>query len=239
MKKPELSIVAVIIDNLKVTNRFLSSIKQYTKNYELILIDNQSKNKKSIKFIKESSDIYFRFNKRVSVAEAWNKGIELSSGKYIAIVNNDTVVPPDWFPDLKKILVKNKKAGMVSPITYNIIKSKFLYGQYNKFNLFKEFKCTRFKDVVWGEFCLFRRRALEDVGGYNEIYKVASGEDLEMCFMLYKKGWDIYINPEVFVYHQGGASQIQSIIDKKKRDKMWDKNFKLFKSRWPKYTKGW
>ncbi len=236
----ELSIVAVVIDNLEVTKRFISSIRQYTNGkYELILIDNGSKDKKSISYYKKTADKYFRFDERTDLARAWNKGIDLSDGKYVTIANNDTVVPPDWFKGLKKTLSKNKKIGMLSPITFNIIRSKYKYENLKNFNMFKPFKCVKFKDVIWGEFCIFRRNALKEVGGYCELYKVASGEDLEMCFQLYKKGWYIYVDPNVFVYHQGGASQIKGILHGKERDKRWDNNFKLFLSRWPKYTKGW
>ncbi len=237
-----LSIVAVVIDNEKVTERFVSSIRQYTTGkYELILIDNASKNNGAIQFIKKSADKSFHFKKRVSLSKAWNKGIELSNGEMIAIVNNDTIVPPNWNKSLLETLLKNKKAGMVHPITYFIIQNYFKYGNLKKFDttFTRPFKLAKFKDVVWGEFMIFKKEALAKVGGFNEIYKVASGEDLEMNFQLYKKGYDIYVDPRVFVYHQGGASQIKSIISSKKRDKRWKENFELFKSRWPKYTKGW
>jgi len=236
----ELSIVAVVIDNLEVTQRFISSIRQYTTGkYELIIIDNASHDKKSINYIKKNADIYFRFKKRTDLAKAWNKGIELSKGKYVTIANNDTVVPPNWFKKLKKTLQKNKKIGMISPLTMNIIRQKYKYGAFSKLDIFNPFKCDKFKDVVWGEFCVFRKKALKDVGGYSELYKIASGEDLEINFQLYEKNWEIWIDSAVFVYHQGGASQIKGVLHGKKRDLRWDKNFKLFCSRWPKYTKGW
>ena len=94
----KLSIVAVVIDNTGVTERFISSIRQYTDApYELILVDNASKNKETIKLLMESADIYYRFDDMADLAKAWNKGIQLSTGKYIAIANNDVIVPPSWF----------------------------------------------------------------------------------------------------------------------------------------------
>jgi len=236
-KEKELSIVAIVIDNFEVTERFVSSIRQYTKgNYEIILIDNASANKKSINFIKKAADKSFRFNKRVSIAEAWNKGIKLSNGRFIAIVNNDVVVGPNWFPPLKETLIKHKKAGMVSPITFLMISGYFKWpGYLKKFNLKKPFKATKFKDVIWGEFCIFKRKALEDVVGYCELYKGAGAEDLDMSFSLYSKGYEILVDPRVFLYHQGGASH-KFAKDFFKGNAI---NFKLFKSRWPKYTKGW
>lgn len=242
MKKKNLSIVAVVINNLEVNKRFVSSVRQYTKgDYELILIDNGSTDKKAISFFKQNADKYFRFNEIVTLSTAWNKGIELSTGKYVAVVNNDVVVPPNWFAPLKQTLDKDKKAGMVSPITLWLLVG--LYGNKltkkmdQSFN--KPYKLQKFKDVVWGEFMLFTRRALNAVGGFNPIYERATGEDLEILFQLYDKGFNVYADPRVFVYHEGSRSQTPDIISKKDRNKYWSKNWKLFLSRWPKYTKGW
>src|ERR1039457_6507765 len=74
------------------------------------------------------------------------------------------------------------------------------------------YKLIKFKEIVWGEFMLFRRKALEEVGGFSELYERASAEDLEMVFQLYAHGFDIYADPRVFVYHEGSRSQTSDII---------------------------
>ncbi|MFX0073367.1 MAG: glycosyltransferase family 2 protein, partial [Candidatus Hermodarchaeota archaeon] len=205
-----LSIIAVVINNLEITKRFVSSIRQYTTNdYELILIDNESTEEESINFTMQVADVYFRFDNRTDLAKAWNKGIDLSKGEYIAIVNNDTVVPPEWFKPLKQTLDNNESAGMVSPMTFWIIRDcYFKHHAYSHFDKMfsKPFKLEKFKEVMWGEFCVFKRKALMEVGGYCELYKEFSGEDLEMSFQLFSKGYDIYIDPRVFVYHEGHAT---------------------------------
>ncbi len=240
----ELSIIAVVIDNLEITKRFISSIRQYTNcNYELILIDNGSKDKKAINFIKKSSDICYRFNKRTDLAKAWNKGIELSSGKFICIANNDTIVPKGWFKKLRKPFEKDKKCGMVSPLTlwnYNFgietkriksIKKSPLLNQASSL-----IKLKRWNQGVWGEFLLFKKKILDEIGGFSEEYLIASGEDIDILFTLYKKKYNVYINPEVFVYHEGGASSF--VLGKKKQKKIWDDNYyKIFKKKWKGYSK--
>jgi len=236
-----LSIIAVVIDNLEITQRFESSIRQYTSGeYELIIIDNASKDQNIINYLKEMADVHYRFDSMVSLAKAWNKGIALSKGKYVAVVNNDIVVPPDWFDLLKETLENNKKAGLVSPITFWILRDMyFQYETYVNFDkTFKNpFQLETFKEVVWGEFLLFKREALEAVGGYNEIYKNYSAEDLEINFQLYSKEYEIYIDPRVFVYHEGHAT-IKS-REKEEAERINNENFKLFKSRWPQYTQDW
>lgn len=232
---------AVVINNLEVNRRFISSIRQYTEgDYELIIIDNGSDDSNSIQHAKDSADIYFRFEKRTDLAKAWNKGISLSNGDYIAIVNNDVVVSPDWFKPLKETLDSNPSAGMVSPITYWII--KHIYFEYKSLKNFDKtfknpFKLIKFKEIIWGEFFVFKRKALKDIGGFYEGYTQVSAEDLEMNFQLYTKGYDIFVDPRVYIYHEGGASVNIRSLDKK--EGIYQKNFELFKSRWPKYTKGW
>ncbi|MHA1129219.1 MAG: glycosyltransferase family 2 protein [Candidatus Helarchaeota archaeon] len=235
-----LSIITIVIDNLLVTQRYISSIRQYTTgDYELILIDNGSSNKKAIKYFKDTADIYFRFDTLTDLVKAWNKGIQLSNGEYIVIANNDMVVPPQWFKLLKEVLDARETAGMVSPLTFWLLKSVFVYGNLRNLDrTFKQpFKLQKFKDIVWGEFCLYKRNALADVGYFCDLYKKFGAEDLEMNFQLYAHGYDIFVDPRVFVYHQGHATH--HLVDKAELDEISQKNFELFKSRWPEYTKNW
>jgi len=237
MKK--LSIIAIVIDNLEITKRFVSSIRQYTKNYELILIDNESRDNSTIKFIKESTDKYFRFDKRVSVSKAWNKGIDLAEGEFVVIANNDIIVPREWFEKLKKPFEKDKKCGIVAPLTlwnytFNIRTKRMnikLLENKNKF-----FKLKKFNQGIWGEFLLFKRKTLIELGKYSEDYPIASAEDIDILFTYYKNGYNAYIQPEVFVYHEGGASGF--VLGENKRKKIWDDNYyKIFVPKWKKYSK--
>ncbi len=229
-----LSVIAVVINNKEVTERFVSSITQYTNvEYELILIDNASDDACAVSYFKDVADVYYQFLERVDLAKAWNKGIALAKGDYVCVANNDTVVPPHWFEHLSETLRENKRAGMVSPLTFNLLKCREVYKPFLKnFTYTDPFALVPFEDVVWGEFCLFKRAALLDVGGYCEVYPVASGEDLDMNFQLYSRGYEVYVDPRIFVYHQGGASQMKGVIEGKERDAVWEKNFKLFVSRW-------
>ncbi len=121
-----LSIVAVVINNEEVTRRFVSSIRQYTTGrYELILVDNASIDKSAIRFFKDSADQYVRIPRRVRLAAAWNKGVARAKGSFIAVMNNDIVVPPQWSRRLIKTLRTHPRAGMVTPLTFWLLKGYF------------------------------------------------------------------------------------------------------------------
>ena len=80
------------------------------------------------------------------MTKAWNKGIEIAKGDYIAVVNNDVVVPPKWSVSLIEVLDTHQNAGMVSPMTYWIIKN--IYFQYNALENFDK---TFQKQIVLGD----------------------------------------------------------------------------------------
>jgi cellulose synthase/poly-beta-1,6-N-acetylglucosamine synthase-like glycosyltransferase len=237
-----LSIVAIVIDNLEITKRFISSIRQYTVgNYELILIDNESNDKETIDFIKNSADKHFRFDKRMSVAHAWNKGIDLAEGEYIVIANNDTIVPKEWFGKLKKPFDIDKKCGIVSPLTFwnynfglDTKRIKPLTSFFKNSNS-KLIKLKKWNQGIWGEFLLFKRKTLIELGKFSEEYPIASAEDIDLLFTYYKNGYNIYIQPEVFVYHEGNASH--KLLGKEK-EKIWDNNYhRIFVTKWKEYSK--
>ncbi len=237
-----LSIVAIVINNLEITKRFVSSIRQYTNgNYELILIDNESDDKETIEFIKNSSDKHFRFDKRVSVSHAWNKAIDLAEGKYIVIANNDTIVPKYWFDKLKKPFEIDKKCGIVSPLTfwnYNFgldtkrIKPLTSFFKNSKNKLIK---LKKWNQGIWGEFLLFKRKTLIELGKFSQEYPVASAEDIDILFTYYKNGYNTYIQPEIFIYHEGSASH--KFLGKAK-EKIWNNNYyRIFVPKWRGFSK--
>ncbi|MBW3020137.1 hypothetical protein KY334_02480, partial [Candidatus Woesearchaeota archaeon] len=79
----------------------------------------------------------------------------------------------------------------------------------------------------------FTRKVLDDVGLFSEEYLEASGEDLDMLYKLHEKNYGVYIQPKVFIFHEGGATG--KLIDNEKLDRMYDRNWKLFLNKWSKY----
>lgn len=61
-------------------------------------------------------------------------------------------------------------------------------------------------DAVNGAFMLIRRRALEDVGMFDEGYWMYM-EDLDLCYRFRQAGWITWYDPDVTVLHvKGGTS---------------------------------
>lgn len=242
----KLSIVLVAINNLEITKRCISSLEEFTTvPYEIVVIDNASSSQEAIEHYRSIPHVTHRFDEVASLAEAWNKGIALAHGEFIAVINNDTVVPPDWETSLIEVLAENEQAGMVSPLTFWLLKAHF---RYNFFPEFKEvpkykfdtpIKMKPYQGIIWGEFCVFKKSTLEKIGGYNPVYERAGSEDLEILFQLYHHGYDVYLDPRVCVWHQGHASRRDDVLPKKEAEEYEKKNYELFKSRWLDQTSHW
>jgi GT2 family glycosyltransferase len=99
------SIVIVNYNGKEFLKDCLESIYgQSYHNFELILVDNGSTDD-SVQFVRESfpEAIIIENKKNLGFAKANNQGIKISKGKYIALLNNDTVVDKDWLKNLTKV----------------------------------------------------------------------------------------------------------------------------------------
>jgi len=236
----ELSIVVICIDPEEpVFNRFISSLRQYTTcNYELIIVDNFGGNETLSSKIKDNADKYIRTEKRLSVAETWNLGIKSSSGKYVLVTNDDVVVPRDWFEQMKEGFNLFSKVGMIVPVMNYSLMEQTHIGTIWQRKIACPMMLTPFKSIIWGVFMLFKREALNKVKMFSQEYKIAGGEDLDMCFKIYNMGLNIVVDHRVFVYHEWGATG-KRIHGLEQREKLYKANFSKFMKKWSKYTKNW
>src|SRR5262249_5606155 len=105
------SVVIVTYNNLSLTRLCLESLFRNTDhpNYEVIVVDNDSSDDTQSYLVKLSEryeNLKIILNEtNLGFAKANNQGIRLSSGDYIVLLNNDTIVPRGWLSRLLKHLV--------------------------------------------------------------------------------------------------------------------------------------
>ncbi|KKL15021.1 hypothetical protein LCGC14_2509800 [marine sediment metagenome] len=105
MKTPVISIIIPICNDdyplAHYTGNAIGSIKQYTDlPYEIIIIDNGSTVELGGLKWDETVDQYVKNEENLGVAKAWNQGIKLAKGDYVAILNSDIQVFKHWAEDL-------------------------------------------------------------------------------------------------------------------------------------------
>lgn len=223
---------------------------------EIIVIDNNSSDDSCqmmktrfphIKFIENKGNTGFPKGNNIGVAEA--------KGKYICILNPDTVVAEDTF---EKILnTKNwqlntgilgcklidgtgnflpeSKRGIPTPwVAFTKIFG--LYNFFPKVQLFNQYYAQHLTEnqsgnveILVGAFMIMKRDLYNEVGGFDEKCFMYS-DDIDLSYMVLKKGKVNYYFSETTVIHYKGESTVKDETYMKRfqeaMDYFYSKHFK-------------
>jgi len=118
---PEVSIIILNWNQPELTvNCVKSVLKQDYRDFEILLVDNGSEDNSLEIFRKE-----FKENKKIRILETGknlgyaggnNFGVKNSKGKYVVILNNDTIVEKNWLRELVNGIKNEKEIGAVSSL---------------------------------------------------------------------------------------------------------------------------
>ena len=241
---PKVSIIILSYNKGELTKRCVKSIidKSFYPNYEIIIVDNASKDKTTKKILKElekSKRVKVIYNKKnYGFAGGNNIGMKKSTGDFLIILNNDTVITPGWISRLV-YHASDKNTGLVGPVTNNIgNEAKIDLGYSNLKEM--EGKIREYTSKHWGEkleldriaaFCWIKRREIyEKIGGFDQRFFPAFFEDDDYCLRVKKAGYKIFCAEDVFIHHElgktsGADSDVTKnkyfIINKRKFEEKW------------------
>ncbi|MET3939719.1 GT2 family glycosyltransferase [Paenibacillus sp. PvP094] len=231
---PDVSIIIVNYNTRKLTLDCLASVYESITSfqYELIVVDNASYDG-SVEAIRDAyPDVKLIANRdNTGFAVANNQGMEIAKGRYILLLNSDTVVQKDTLeimigfmdrhPEMgasgcKVILPdgsldKACKRGFPTPSAsfYYAFGISRIFPDRPKFNQYQlghlspddEYPV----DCLVGAFTLVRRETINQVGGLDETFFMY-GEDIDWCYRIKEAGWGIYYYPRTYIVHYKGAS---------------------------------
>ena len=221
---PQVSIIVLNWNNYQDTKECLESLEKITyANYIVIVIDNGSTDKSGERLKKESSQYTFIRNEdNLGFAEGNNVGIRhaLRSGAdYVLLLNNDTVVDPDFLEPLVTITKADKEIGIVGPMIYFYDEPKVIQSIGARINLWKgshsiigireidkgQYNGPVEVDYVSGAALLAKRQIIEDIGFLDPDYFLYS-EEVDWCYRAAKAGYKIIGVPKSKIWHKISSS---------------------------------
>jgi GT2 family glycosyltransferase len=113
----ELSVIVVSYNTKNLLKQCLASVFKYTKgiNFEVLVIDNASEDDSAAMIKKDFLQARLIENKKnLGFAAANNQGIKQAKGKYVLLLNSDTILKENSLRKMIDWMEKNKKVGVAS-----------------------------------------------------------------------------------------------------------------------------
>jgi len=226
----KLSVITLSWDNRDYTEKFVESIRKHTKvPCELIIVDNGSE-PSTQDWVRAAADKAIIFKENQGFPKGFNAGLKAAEGEYVMMANNDTEFPAEWDIRLIETMEKYPNAGIVSPAYTSGRRIGRLEKPGNKI-----IKAGRFRRGPSGVAYFVRRHEMVNIfGGWSEDYPIASGEDADLCFTVWLRGYDVFVDQRVLVLHKGKVTASTKLED---WDSLYAENAKLFRKKWFYYHK--
>jgi glycosyltransferase involved in cell wall biosynthesis len=176
---------------------------------EVILVDDGSVDSSSAiakRYVNHS--LRYIYQENGGPAKARNTGWKASSGEIICFTDADCVPEKRWVSKLAASYSSQKIGGVGG--SYEIMNGDTLLSACIHEEIRE--RHLRMPKVVnyLGSFNLsYRRRVLEEVGGFDESFRQASGEDNDLAYRVIQKGYTLIFNEEIKVGHYYPESLIK------------------------------
>ena len=236
MSGPAVSIIIVNWNTREILRDCLRTVYEQTQDveFEVIVVDNASADGSAdmVRTAFPQATLLANCANR-GFAAANNQGLQLAKGRYVLLLNSDTLVLDGAIEKMVSFAEAHPEAAATAcrvvnrdrtwqstcflfPSALNLlIAALYLNGLFPRNRFWGRERMTwwdgqeaRAVDVVAGCFILVRREAIAQVGVLDESYFMY-GEEADWCYRFRKAGWKVLFNPAAQIVHLGGVSSAQ------------------------------
>lgn len=239
----DLSIIIVSNNHEEYVKKLLESIFKIKTSikFEIILVDNKSSDN-LVKYVKKfyTQVKLIEQKSKKGFSENNNDGIKIGIGKYVLLLNPDTLIIEDYtFDRMVHFMYTNDQIGIMGPKllygdgslqlscrNYPSIRSTIyrrtplrkliLNSKVNGKFLMKNDDHNKVTDVDWmlGAALIMKKDIIVKLGGLDEKYFLYC-EDIDLCYSIKELGYRIVYNPEIKIIHYLQESTFKKFLSKK------------------------
>jgi GT2 family glycosyltransferase len=223
---PKISIIIPTRDKCHLLRKCIESITKGTDyaNYEIIVLDNDSRDPVTLKYFREVSQTarIFHCPGPFNFSAINNRGATEAHGDFLLFLNNDTeVLRPDWIralieqaqrPEIgavgAKLLFRDGRiqhAGVVLGV-HGVAAHAFRLMRDEGDNRTSLAKVIRNCSAVTGACMMIRRSLFEQIGRFDEGFPV-DFNDVDLCLRLRERGYLIVYTPLALLRHHESATR--------------------------------
>lgn len=256
--RPKISIVIPNCDHVEDLRRCITSIKEKSTwdNYEIIVVENNSKTQKIRDYYKELEKepwasfvkvVDFGKHDKFNYSDVMNFGISKADGDYLVLLNNDIqIITVNWMEELlmyaqrsdvgavgAKLYFPDRKiqhAGVILGLGAHRTAGHSHYGMEGT-NLGYMGRLCYAQDMsaVTGACLMISRAKYDEVGGLDPSFAI-SLNDVDLCLKLRKAGYLNVFTPFAEAYHHESASR--GLDDFGEKAERYNRESEQFKTKW-------
>lgn len=227
--EPLVSIVIPNKDHTDDLEKCLSSVyeKSTYKNFEVIVVENNSTEQKTFKYYEEAKNKYNRlkvinWESGFNYSAINNFAVEQASGDYILLLNNDIeVITPDWIEQMLMFVQRNDVGAVGAKLYYDddtiqhagvIVGLGGVAGHSHKGfardnpGFMARASIAQNLSACTAACLMIRKDVYNEVGGLDEGYAVAFN-DIDFCMKIRDAGYLIVFTPFAEFYHYESKSR--------------------------------
>jgi len=239
MTKPDLSIIIVSWNVRELLQNCLCSVLAETNlALQVIVVDSASTDGSPEMIAEQFPQVQLVLcQENVGFPGGNNLGLERANGRYVLLLNPDTIVHDDALSKMVSFLEQNPQVGVVGPQLLNedgsvqssrrrfptlrtaFFESTWLQPYAPQAVLDDYFVRdvgdgeTAVVEWVMGACLMTRQEVVIQVGGLDEAYFMYS-EELDYCRRIHEAGWQVVYYPQARVTHLSGKSSEQAVTQR-------------------------
>ncbi len=253
--EPKISIIVPTKDNSNYLKKCIESIlsKSTYKNYEILIIDNASKETEAIAYLKELKNNHqikiLEFNEEFNFSKLNNFAAKQARGEYLVLLNNDTeVISPDWLESMLE-QAQRDEVGVVGAKLYYpdqtvqhagvilgmgdgfaghafALQPKYSTGYYTRLVAVQNYL------AVTAACLMVKTSIYHEVGGFDENLQVAFN-DVDFCLKVVEKDYRVVWTPYAELYHK--ESQTRGYDRNESQKKKFEEESVYSEKKWHKF----
>lgn len=214
--KIEFSIITINYNGLEDTCALIETIP-FNENMEVIVVDNASKNQEANIIINRFPQVkVIKSERNLGFAGGNNLGIQAAQGRYLFLINNDTIFNEFNIQALIDRLESSSDIGIVCPkIRFAWNNTPIQFTGYTKLSRITvrnyaigfneedhgQYDTAHPTPYAHGAAMFIKREAIDKVGLMPECYFLYY-EELDWSMMFTRAGYQIWYEPKCTIYHK-------------------------------------
>lgn len=216
---PKVSIVIPTRDGIDLLRTCINSVLERSTypNFDIVVVDNQSSDGKTLEFLARSAVRVLRYPHRFNYSRQMNLAAAWAESEVLLFLNNDTeVITPDWIESLLEHAMRPEVGAVGARLFYGdgtVQHEGIIVGgagghawNVDTGGYFARGELVRNVSAVTGACVMMRSTVYSRIGGNDERLRIAYN-DVDICLRVRQAGLEVVYTPYAELFHYEGASR--------------------------------